>query len=206
MIFKIEKRYTVAHLIFVIDPMCSWCWGFHPIIEELRLNHTDKYKYSLVVGGLRTSGQMPWDTKSKAYLQQNWNAVNQKTGQAFSHTLLNKPHFDYDTYPACKAIITVRELWGDDASFSYLSLIQKAFYADGIDITDIAILSNYITQNKKEFLDFYHSNRAELLMQHDFSKARSMGANSFPSIVKIDTDGHMVCLSGYRELEEVLKI
>jgi len=43
-------------------------------------------------------------------------------------------------------------------------------------------------------------------MQNDFSKARVMGTNAFPSVVKIDEDGHMVCMSGYRSLEEILKI
>jgi putative protein-disulfide isomerase len=204
MLYSYKSDKFMEELIFVIDPMCSWCWGFHPIIEELRLNHTDRYTYSLVVGGLRTKGQMIWNTQSKAYLLQNWNAVKVKTGQPFSHTLLNKPAFDYDTYPACKAIITVRELYGDTASFEYLTLIQKAFYLEGIDITDINTLTSYIIQDKDAFLSFYQTKRAELLMQHDFSKARSMGANSFPSVVKIDKDGHMVCLSGYRELEEVL--
>lgn len=196
----------MSELIFVIDPMCSWCWGFHPIIEELRLKHSNKYKYSLVVGGLRTKGQMIWNSQNKDYLHQNWNAVKERTGQPFSHTLLNKPNFNYDTYPACKAIITVRELWGDRASFEYLASIQKAFYAEGIDITDLNTLTRYITQDKETFFSFYQSPRAELLMQHDFSKARSMGENSFPSVVKIDTDGHMVCLKGYRNLEDVLKI
>ena len=41
-------------------------------------------------------------------------------------------------------------------------------------------------------------------MQHDFSKARSMGANAFPSVVKIDEDGHMFCQQGYKSLEEIL--
>jgi len=196
----------MSELIFIIDPMCSWCWGFHPIIEELRLKHADKYKYSLVVGGLRTKGQMTWNTQNKDYLRQNWNAVTLRTGQPFSHTLLNKPNFNYDTYPACKAIITVRELWGDSASFEYLAAIQKAFYAEGIDITNIHTLTSYITQDKEAFLSFYQSERAEILMQHDFSKARCMGVNSFPSVIKIDTDGHMFCLKGYRNLEEILKI
>jgi len=43
-------------------------------------------------------------------------------------------------------------------------------------------------------------------MQHDFSKARSMGANAFPSVVKIDTDGHMCCQQGYQSIEEILMV
>ena len=176
--------------------MCSWCWGFHPIIEEVRQKQSQGYKFSLVMGGLRTTGQMSWDSQSKAYLAQNWNNVSAKTGQRFTHTLLNKPTFDYNTYPSCKAVIAVRELWGAVAAFEYLGSIQKAFYVDARDITSIEILTSHITQDKEKFLDFYNSKQAEQLMQHDFSKARSMGANAFPSIVKIDTEGHRVCLSG----------
>ena len=196
----------MSELIFVIDPMCSWCWGFHPIIEELRKQPTKKYKFSLIVGGLRTTGQMPWNTNSKSYLKDNWDAVKQKTGQDFSPILLNRTTFDYNTYPSCKAVVTIRELWGDEASFNYLFIIQKAFYAEGKDITSIDILTSYVIQDKAEFIAFYTSKRAEVLMQHDFSKARSMGANTFPSVVKIDKDGHMVCMKGYRSLEEVLAI
>jgi len=193
-------------LIFVLDPMCSWCWGFNPVINALRNKHTNTYTFALVMGGLRTTGQMKWNAQNKAYLKQNWDAVTQTTGQPFSPKLLNRTTFDYNTYPACKAVITVRELWGKDAAFSYYSQIQEAFYTQGTDITDIEILTYYVTQNKNRFLDFYHTDRAELLMHHDFATSRSMGANAFPSTVKIDEDGHMVCVSGYKRLEEILKI
>lgn len=195
-----------TQLIFVIDPMCSWCWGFHPIIEKLRLEYSNRYSCSIVVGGLRTSGQMTWNEQSKTYLKQNWDAVHQATGQTFNPKLLNLVHFNYNTYPACKAIVTVRELWGESAAFKYLGAIQSAFYTESIDITSIDILTSYVSKNKETFTSFYTSERAALLMQHDFSKARSMGANAFPSTVKIDEEGHMVCLSGYRGLKEILKI
>ena len=184
--------------------MCSWCWGFHPVIEKLREKHADEFQFSLVVGGLRSKGQMPWNKESKNYLAQNWNAVAQQTKQSFNFSLLNRETFDYDTYPACKAIVTVRELWGEVASFEYLAKIQEAFYAKAEDTTTIEVLMNYV-EDKEKFLEFYESDRAELLMHHDFSKARSMGANSFPSVVKIDKQGHMVCQKGYRSLEEVLR-
>ena len=196
----------MSELIFVLDPMCSWCWGFHPIIETLRKEHSNNYKFSLVVGGLRTTGQMTWNKQSKDYLKQNWNAVAKRTGQPFSTNLLSKATFDYNTYPSCKAIITVRELWGDEVAFNYLADIQKAFYAQSQDITSPDVLSTYVKYDKENFLNFFNSERAEILMQHDFSKARSMGANAFPSVVKIDSDGHMVCINGYRSLEEILAV
>jgi len=64
-------------------------------------------------------------------------------------------------------------------------------------------LLKYI-ENKEKILEFYESDRCELLMHHDFSKARSIGANSFPLVVKIDKERDIVCLKGYRTLSEIL--
>jgi putative protein-disulfide isomerase len=193
-------------LIFVLDPMCSWCWGFAPIIEQLRVTQSDRYDFSLVVGGLRTKGEMIWDESSKGYLKGHWEQVAKRTGQPFSDILFEKEDFEYDTYPACKAVVTVRELWGDEKSFEYLHRLQKAFYVEGRDITKLDVLSKLLEETGEDvkcFQDFYQTLRAELLMQHDFAKARSMGANAFPSVVIIDEAGHMVCQKGYRSLSEM---
>ncbi len=196
-------------LIFVLDPMCSWCWGFAPVIEELCTTLNDEYTFSLVLGGLRTKGQMPWDESSKEYLKGHWKQVSQRTGQVFSDSLFEKEFFDYDTYPACKAVITVRELFGMQSAFAYLHTIQEAFYTRTEDITNVEILISLLHRSesdKRTFRTFFESDRAQLLMEHDFAKARSMGANAFPSVVVIDEEGHMVCQKGYRSLLEMQKL
>jgi len=189
--------------------MCSWCWGFAPVVEELRTYLSTSYKFSLVMGGLRTKGQMSWNEGSKEYLRGHWKQVSQRTGQLFSDRLFEKEHFDYDTYPACKAVITVRELFGTPKSFSYLHTIQEAFYTRAEDITNLDVLCELLqTMNldRTSFREFFESDRAQILMEHDFAKARSMGANAFPSLVVIDEEGHMVCQKGYRTFLEMQKL
>ncbi len=196
-------------IIFVVDPMCSWCWGFAPVIRQLCATQSDRYDFSLVVGGLRSKGDMVWDTSSKSYLKEHWKQVKKRTGQPFSNVLFEKEDFEYDTYPACKAVVAVRELWGDEKSFDYLHRVQEAFYVEGRDITKLDVLSELLeetSESVKDFQDFYQTPRAEILMQHDFAKARSMGANAFPSVVIIDEEGHMVCQKGYRSLLEMKRV
>jgi putative protein-disulfide isomerase len=192
--------------IFVVDPMCSWCYGFSPVLETVREQYKEKYDFSLVVGGLRTKGQMQWSKEAKAYLQGHWEEVSKKTGQIFSNLLFGKIFFEYDTYPACKAVVSVRECFGMQEAFKYLYLLQEAFYLKGKDVTSIEVLVEILQLldfDSGLFETFYRSDRAELLMQHDFAKACSMGANAFPSLVIIDEDGHMVCQKGYRDLTEM---
>ena len=193
----------------MLDPMCSWCWGFAPVIERLSTTLNDEYTFSLVLGGLRTQGQMPWNESAKAYLKEHWEQVSQSTGQLFSDSLFEKEYFDYDTYPACKAVITVRELFGMQSAFDYLHTIQEAFYTRAEDITSLEILTRLLPgseSDKRAFRTFFESDRAQLLMEHDFAKARSMGANAFPSVVVIDEEGHMICQKGYRSLHELQKL
>ncbi len=192
--------------IFVVDPMCSWCYGFSSVLESVRETYKEKYIFSLVVGGLRTKGQMVWNSESKEYLRAHWREVSHKTGEEFSDLLFEKTLFEYDTYPACKAVVTVRECFGMQNAFGYLYLLQKVFYQKSQDITQVEILKNIVQDldlDTSVFENFYSSQRAEVLMQHDFSKARSMGANAFPSVVIIDEEGHMVCQKGYRSFEEM---
>ncbi|MDM5271508.1 DsbA family protein [Sulfurovum sp. zt1-1] len=199
------KPINKTQYIFVIDPMCSWCWGFHPVIERLRREYEGIYTFSLVVGGLRTKGAMLWDEPTKNKLKATWQQVADTTGQYFTDNLFKLDYFEYDTYPACKAVVAVRELWGDDASFEYLSKIQRAFYVDGLDITHLHSLVSFIEPDRqKDFTTFFESERAEVLLRHDFSKARSMGANAFPSVVKIDSDGHMMCKKGFQRFDEII--
>ena len=195
-------------IIFVLDPMCSWCWGFAPVVKAFRNSATERDRVSLVMGGLRTSGDMVWDQKAKNYLRQQWDQVAHRTGQPFSDSLFDRKTFVYDTYPACKAVVSVRELFGIDSAFAYFHTIQAAFYLQGQDTSNFTVLQELLDSlqlNRHKFEGFFHSERAEVLMRHDFAKSRSMGANAFPSVVTIDEAGHMVCQKGYRNIENLKK-
>ncbi len=196
-------------VIFVVDPMCSWCWGFAPVIEKIRSSYEEQYNFSLTVGGLRKAGEMAWDEKTKRYLRGHWEEVSRKSGQPFDLSLFDKTIFEYDTTPACKAVVTVRELLGTEQAFRYLHAIQSAFYTQGIDITNPRLLQGYYEQlfgNSAKFAFFFLSERAETLTEHDFAKARAMGATAFPSVVLIDKEGHMMCQKGYRSENEMKQL
>lgn len=194
-------------VIFVVDPMCSWCWGFAPELDKLRASLAESVKFSLLLGGLRSSGDQEWSEEFKTYLQQHWNSVAKMTHQPFNKILFERENFDYNTEPACRAVVTVRELKGD--TFSFLHALQYAFYAEGRDITDSEVLTKIaLTEgiNQEEFLSFFNSKRAKELTIADQYKVRSMGANSFPSLVVIEPNGHLSTIKGYKKAEELLQL
>ena len=194
-------------IIAVLDPMCSWCWGFEPVLEKLQEGLAQDTKLSLVLGGLRGKGDQVWDEEFRLYLKEHWKNVQLRTGQPFNGGLFDKEIFDYNTEPACRAVVTVRRL-DEKKQFSFFKALQKAFYKEAKDITSEDVIAKIAEEqglDKKEFLALFRSDKMKDQTKDDSYKARSMGANSFPSLVFVDEEGHLCVLKGYRSFEKVKK-
>jgi len=195
-------------IVAILDPMCSWCWGFEPVLQKLRDELSDEVEFSLIMGGLRNSGEQVWDDVFKTYLSRHWMSVEEKTAQEFSLGLLDKEAFDYDTEPACRAVVTMRTL-DKTKQFSFLTALQGAFYLKGEDITQpdiIADIAGAEGVDRSEFIALFVSDKMKEETKADVYKARSMGANVFPSIVLIDEEGHLCVIKGYKAYEEIKRL
>jgi putative protein-disulfide isomerase len=195
-------------IVAVLDPMCSWCWGFEPVLERLRDELSDKGEFSLILGGLRNSGEQTWDDAFKTYLHTHWRSVEKKTSQRFNLGLLDKEAFDYDTEPACRAVVTVRVM-DKKKQFSFFTALQKAFYVKGADITQMDVIADIVESegiDKSEFVRLFVSDEMKEKTKADVYKARSMGANVFPSLVLIDEEGHLCVVKGYKSYEEIRRL
>jgi len=190
-------------ITFVADPMCSWCWGFEPELAKLRVAYADTVSFDIIMGGLRES--MLWNEDSKSYLKGHWQQIAQKTKQPFNTFFFEQTHFIYNTFPSCKAVVTVKTL-SEEKVFSYFHALQEAFYKDARDITQESILADIALEqgiDREMFIRFFTSREADTLMHEDFQKSRMLGANVFPSIIIIDDEGHLVTLKGYRTFEDL---
>jgi protein-disulfide isomerase-like protein with CxxC motif len=120
----------VARLIYVMDPMCSWCWGFAPVLQGLA-EQAAEHGVPLVlrVGGLRRE-QVAMDEAGRSRTLSYWQAVHAATGQSFDFDTGLPAGLIYDTEPACRALVAARGL--DESRVWPLSLlIQQAFYQQG---------------------------------------------------------------------------
>jgi putative protein-disulfide isomerase len=197
---------TIEEIIYVGDPMCSWCWGFAPELRRLRNQLRGKVRVSLCMGSLR-SGHV-WDGDFRQYLERQWNAVRTRTGQPFATELLERDAFDYTTEPACRAVCTARAL-DPEKAFKLLEALQRAFYEGRRDITDGKILCDIATTvglDGDTFATLFHSEAMREQVTADRYKARAYGASTFPSLVVIDREGHLSVLRGYRTFGELKRL
>ncbi|MFI8608042.1 DsbA family protein [Pseudomonas sp. NPDC077649] len=192
-----------SRLLYVMDPMCSWCWGFAPVAEALAEQAAAAgVPLQLVVGGLRRD-QVAIDAAARVRYLGYWQAVNASTGQLFDFERGLPEGLVYDTEPACRALVTARSL--DAASaWPLLKLIQQAFYTEGVDVTQAGVLVQLAEQAgipRIEFAEAFDSQAMVDATAADFSWVQDLGIAGFPTLLA-ERDGQLALLTnGYQPLE-----
>jgi putative protein-disulfide isomerase len=185
----------ISSLIYVGDPMCSWCWGFAPEIESL----AEDFPVEVVVGGLRPGPMaQPLDDRMADFLAHHWVEIGERTGQPFATGFLERRDgWVYDTEPAAIAVAQMREM-REPSTLDYFTDVQLAFYGRGEDVTDFAVLTELAGQyelDTEEFASALLTETAKKRAWNDFSRARNWGINGFPTLVGTLVDGRLALLA-----------
>ncbi|CAM3196311.1 disulfide bond formation protein DsbA [Pseudomonas floridensis] len=194
-----------ARLIYVMDPMCSWCWGFAPVADALVLQaRAAGVSLHLVMGGLRSEAA-PLEASRRRYILEHWQAVEQATGQSFRHEGALPDGFVYDTTPACLAVTAARSL-DPQRAWELVKLIQAAFYVEGRDVTRPAVLAELAEQaglSRQQFADAFDSSAQQAATAADFTWAQDLGIAGFPTLLA-ERNGQLALLTnGYQPLSEL---
>lgn len=192
------------HLVYFADPMCSWCWGFSPVINGLADHFGDRLPVTVIVGGLRPGTAEPMSDAMRADIRHHWEKVQERTGQPFDFSFFDRTGFIYDTEPADRAIVVMR-LLNPRIMLAYLQSVQRAFYAENRDVTDEDVLADLAAEHgldRERFLKALRTEQAKIATRADFETARASGVTGFPTLYAGDTEsGYAMVTTGYRPLD-----
>jgi putative protein-disulfide isomerase len=192
-------------LYYFADPMCSWCYGFGPAIGAFAAHHAD-LPIELVMGGLRPYTREPAADKQKAEIRDHWRHVEKASGLPFDDALLMTPGFVYDTEPACRAVVVVRETpspSGAADKLSYFKAVQVAFYRDARDVTSASVLADIAHEcgmDRAAFLLAFATDETRDAVRADFSLTQSLGIRGFPTLCAARGNELHMLVNGYAPL------
>ena len=173
------------HLIYFTDPMCSWCYGFSGVVEDIRRAFGRGLPIRLVLGGLRPGTEQAMTEEARAEVLGHWRHVGEATGLPFDAAAIARPDFVYDTDPAARAVVVVRRQ-GDEAGLDYLLRIQRAFYAEARDVTSGEVLADLAAElghDRASFLEAWGSEEAKGETWRDYAISQRAGVAGFPTLV-----------------------
>lgn len=192
------------NLIYFADPMCSWCWGFQPVMANIRARVDGQADTVIFVGGLRPFTEKAMTEKDKGYVRGHWNHVFEASGQPFDFAFFDRDGFVYDTEPACRAVVAARRM-DESKSHPMLDRLHRAFYAECRDTTDpevIADLASDVGLDRDAFKAMHADEQSRQETLAEFHYTQRSQINGFPTLVGVTEGRQPVALTmGYRPWE-----
>ncbi|KFA87558.1 DsbA family protein [Archangium violaceum] len=196
----------LGEVLYVGDPMCSWCWGASPGLRQLEAAANRRgLPFRVLVGGLRPGGGDAWTERFRGFLRHHWEEIAARTGQPFSTRFLDRAAFNYDTEPACRAFLIMRGMLAETSgpatrAYEVFAAIQQKFYAEGQDPTVASFYENICAARSLDFgvfLERFSQAAAKRATANEFQEVRALGVSGFPTVLFRGGAGLAVLASGF---------
>jgi|SRR6056297_856333 len=181
-------------LIYVYDPLCSWCYGFHPIMEKLQKRFLDQLNIRVIPGGLATDENAQPIGEGYSTIKDTLKQVENTTGISFGDNfrlLAEEGSYIYDSEPGCIAQTTINFL-APDYALDFAGILQHALFNDGKNLNHPDTFTELITEydlTPENFLEHYHSDEIRAKTRRQFQWVQKQNASAFPSLLlEIGTD------------------
>ena len=166
--------------------MCSWCWGFSHTWNKVKNSLPSEINVQYILGGLAPDSSEVMPNEMREYIQMNWHKIEQKIpGVSFNYTFWDSCTPKRSTYPACRAVIAVKNQ-NSELEQTMVKIIQQAYYLDAKNPSedDVLIsLAKTLDLDIKQFTQDLNSEPTQQLLSDDIALMQSLGVSSFPSLV-----------------------
>ena len=173
-------------LYYVHDPMCSWCWGFSPVLSALLQKLPDDIKVRRLLGGLAADSDQPMPLEMRTTIEATWRRIQQRIpGTPFNFDFWTQCTPRRSTWPACRAVIAARQQ-GDAHDERMTRAIQLAYYTQArnpSDTTTLIQLSQELGLDSRAFAGALASESVQQQLLAEIELSRQLHATSFPSLV-----------------------
>lgn len=174
---------TDLTLYYVYDPMCSWCYAFRSTLKKVESQLGSDIHVKYILGGLAPDSNEPMPLNTQLYIQSQWHKIVETVpGTVFNFDFWTKCQPTRSTYIACRAVILARH---NNLEREMIQAIQDAYYQNAQNPSDAATLCQLASQlglDGKSFLENLNTESTQAELMADIHYARSLGANSFPSL------------------------
>jgi putative protein-disulfide isomerase len=169
-----------SSLIYVHDPMCSWCFGFSKTFQTLLNELPAGINVKRLLGGLAPDSNEPMSEPTRNMVRQNWQHIEQAIagvlqGEAFDDLMTQK--------------------------------IQQAYYQQARNPSDDSTLIELAAEiglDQQAFSDDLASNETQQSLLEEISQSRSLGVNGFPSLVLECNGRYELIQTNYTKADSML--
>ncbi|WP_028468652.1 DsbA family protein [Neptunomonas japonica] len=193
-------------LLYVMDPMCSWCWAFSPTIQAIK-KHFPTLTIQYVMGGLATDSDSTMSLEQQKAIQSIWHQIEAKTGAQFNYDFWTQCTPRRSTWRACRAIIVADQLQPGSAS-TMAQAIQQAYYLEAKNPSDSATLTALATTigiDTTEFSIQLDAQDTHQQLKNHMMISQQLDVSGFPALRAVKGQQAIRISDGYCSSEGVIK-
>lgn len=193
---------TIGTLYYFGDPMCSWCWGFRPVLEQVDQEYPELERV-MVLGGLRGGEEAPMSDDLAGMIRNAWTRIEGSTGQQFNHDLWKLHRPLATTWPACRAVLAAR-LLDPKSEWGFMVAMFGAYFTRALDPSSQAthlLIAEEQGFDRNVYMSMLESEQVERSLQTDLRTTHRFGITGFPSVVLSIAGNNYLISPGYQPME-----
>lgn len=172
-------------LLYIHDPMCSWCWAFRPAFTTLRRQLPANLRVRRIVGGLAPDSDQPMPEEMRSKLKGIWRTIQERVpGTRFNFAFWENCTPRRSTYNACRAVLAATRM-SPEHEDSMIEAIQHAYYLEARNPSDVETLIDLaggIGLDRERFAAEIASSGVESQLREEVAFSRSGPFQGFPSL------------------------
>ena len=191
-------------LYFYHDPMCSWCWGYRPVSDQLFDRLGPGIRRVNVLGGLAPDSDVAMPLAQRTAISGHWRRIHEMLGTEFNFAFWEKCDARRATYPACRAVIAASD---QGQAEPMIDAIQRAYYLRAMNPSDLStldFLAHELALDCDRFSADLRSQAVELRLQRQVRFARQSSIAGFPSLALKIADRLIPVQLDYRSYQVTL--
>lgn len=190
---------SASTLLYVHDPMCSWCWGHRPQWQKLQASLPNGVEVKNIVGGLAPDSDVIMPQEQQQAIESYWKQIHNLLGTEFNHDFWRNNQPRRSTYPSCRAVIAAR--W-QDREEEMIHALQEAYYLRAKNPSDVEVhleLASELGLDIAQFTTDLASDKLKAAFNEELQFARSLPISGFPSMVLVHNEQAYVVPLDYKD-------
>lgn len=191
-----KEHRAMNKVIYIHDPMCSWCWAFAPRWVTICENLPAQVEVQTLLGGLAPDSDEAMPEQMQGFLQQTWRRIEGDVlGTKFNHDFWTLCSPRRSTWPACRAVVAA-ELLRAGAGSEMTSAIQHAYYLKARNPSDTSTLVELAIDlglDEASFEALINSEENRARHMHQMAQSQELGVDSYPTLL-LQTDERILRL------------
>ncbi len=193
-------------IIYIYDALCSWCYGFSPVIKAVFEQYQQRFEFEVISGGLILGNRTGPIGVVAPYVESAYKRIEEVTGVHFGEAFLRqleKGDMIMDSERPAVAL-SVFKSYQPEKAISFVHDLQICIHYEGQDPNDEAMY-RYLAVNfgidPDEFVYRMHEETFKQLAYYDFALAKQLQTQSYPAVFVQSADNHFYLIAkGYTDL------